>query len=134
MHNLGRIFGMSMILLSACGTPQEQCIARSAQPLRTVDQLIAEVQGNLDRGYALREVAATRSVWRDCVRASRNKQGQVKLVESLCLEDEATIVEKPAAIDPAEERRKLAALVEHRRQLAATVARASADCRAQFPE
>ena len=38
-------------LVAACGTPQEQCIGRATREIRTVDRLMSEVQGNLDRGY-----------------------------------------------------------------------------------
>jgi hypothetical protein len=58
---------LGLALLTACGTPQEQCVARNTRDLRTVDKLIAEVQGNLARGYALRETRARRWLWKACV-------------------------------------------------------------------
>ena len=40
-----------LALLAACGTPQEQCIGRQTREYRTVAALLAEVNGNLARGY-----------------------------------------------------------------------------------
>jgi hypothetical protein len=56
------------------------------------------------------------------------------VVESLCLEDESVTVEKPEAIDPAAERRKLAGLQEQRRGLAKQAEAVVAACRAEYPE
>lgn len=123
-----------MSMLAACGTPQQQCIAQNTRELRVVDRLIAEVQGNLARGYALRETTVTQPEWQDCLRKTRNKQGKTVLVESLCLEDEAVTVQKPEPIDPAAEKRKLAGLQEQRRGLAQRAEGAIAACRAQYPD
>ena len=42
---------LSLIPLAACGTPQEQCIGAATRDMQVVNRLIAEVQGNLARGY-----------------------------------------------------------------------------------
>ena len=47
-----RLTFLALAALAACGTPQEQCINRNTRDLRTVDRLIAEAEGNLQRGYA----------------------------------------------------------------------------------
>jgi hypothetical protein len=125
---------LGLALLTACGTPQEQCVARNTRDLRTVDKLIAEVQGNLARGYALRETTVTRPSWESCLRKTVNKKGKAVVVESLCLEDESVTVEKPEAIDPAAERRKLAGLQEQRRGLAKQAEAVVAACREEYPE
>jgi hypothetical protein len=41
------------LALAACQTPREACVSEASEELRTVDALIAETRGNLDRGYAL---------------------------------------------------------------------------------
>jgi hypothetical protein len=124
---------VALAFLVACGTPQEQCIARNTRDLRTVDKLIAEVQGNLARGYALRETSVTRPAWESCLRKAVNKKGKVVVVESLCLEDETTTVTKAEAIDPGAERRKLAGLQEQRQKLAGQAEAVVTACRAQYP-
>ncbi len=123
-----------LLLLTACGTPQEQCISRNTRDLRIVDKLIAEVEGNLARGYALRETTTTRPSWESCLRQTTNKKGKAVVVESLCLEDEAVTITKPEAIDPSAERQKLAGLQEQRRKLAGQAKAVGATCRAQYPE
>ena len=42
-----------LLILFACGTPQEQCIAGSTRDARVVNDLIRETEANLARGYAL---------------------------------------------------------------------------------
>ncbi|GHC63840.1 hypothetical protein [Neogemmobacter tilapiae] len=125
---------VALAFLAACGTPQEQCVARNTRDLRTVDKLIAEVQGNLARGYALRETTVTRPSWESCLRQTTNKKGKPVVVETLCLEDETTTVTKPEAIDPGAERRKLAGLQEQRQKLAGQAEAMVKACRAQYPE
>ena len=55
-----------LALLAACGTPQEQCINRSTRELRTIERLLAEVDGNLARGYAWEEYQIVRTRWEVC--------------------------------------------------------------------
>ena len=43
------------LVLAACGTPQERCISQNTSEFRTVSRLLAEVEGNLARGYAWEE-------------------------------------------------------------------------------
>jgi hypothetical protein len=40
---------LSLLLLTACGTPQEQCINSVTRDMRVVDRLIAETEANLAR-------------------------------------------------------------------------------------
>ncbi|MGB8815084.1 MAG: hypothetical protein WCC57_18035, partial [Paracoccaceae bacterium] len=54
------------LALTACGTPQEQCINRNTRDIRVIDRLIAETETNLSRGYALEEVTYYRHVWNRC--------------------------------------------------------------------
>ena len=55
-----------LVLLAACGTPQEQCIRYNTRDLRTVDRLIAETEGNLDRGYAIETITEYEEYWGFC--------------------------------------------------------------------
>ncbi len=128
-----QILATLCLTLAACGTPQDKCIARNTRDLRVVDGLIAQVQGNLTRGYALREVTENRAVWTDCQRRRTNKNGKVVLVASQCFEDEPVTETRPEAIDPVAEQRKLAGLQDRRRALALQATPAIAACRAQYP-
>ena len=50
----------ALFILSACGTPQQQCIGGVTQDLQGVDRLTAETKGNLVRGYADADTVITR--------------------------------------------------------------------------
>jgi hypothetical protein len=122
----------ALALLAACGTPQEQCIARSTRDLRTVDRLIAETQGNLDRGYAIETITVYEDDWTWC-------QSPV-LVEGkpapphLCLDERPVTTTRPKAIDLADEARKLDGLKAKRRELSRAAQAQIAACKAEYPE
>ncbi len=130
-----RRFVLSLSLLSlvaACGTPQEQCINRNTRNLRTVEKLIAEVQGNLDRGYAYEQYTVTVPVWRECVVAPATTT--TPLQTRPCLEDETETRTRPQAIDLNAERAKLESLYTKRDQLSREAEGVIAQCKAQYPE
>jgi hypothetical protein len=79
-----------LLALVACGTPQEQCIARETRDLRVVERLITETQGNLQRGYALEEVFVERSVWVDCT--PRVAEGEPAPKPQVCLDEVTDVV------------------------------------------
>lgn len=116
-------------LIAACGTPQEQCIRNATRELRTLDQLIAETEANLARGFAYEEYEKVRHVWTWCddfVGPTRHRR--------MCLEPVFDTVERPVAIDPAVETRKLDGLKSRRAALANRAQAEVAVCRAKFPE
>lgn len=119
-------------LLAACGTPQERCVQRNTRDLRTVEKLITEVQGNLDRGYALEEVTIYVPVWKTCIVPSADPA--VAATTRPCLEDEAQTSTRPKAIDLNAERAKLESLYTKRDQLAREAEAVVAQCKAQYPE
>lgn len=122
--------------LAACGTPQEQCIAANTRELRTVERLMSETQGNLDRGYALEEVTISTVEWDECtyVVPGKGKKGRPVIKTRLCLEDDEETVTRPRAIDPAAEARALAGLTAKRAALVRAAAARVAVCKAQYPE
>jgi hypothetical protein len=124
---------LALALLAACGTPQEQCIARNTRELRTIDRLIAETQGNLDRGYALERITITEDYWDTCYDEAV-VDGQPVLKPRLCLEERSYTVERPKAIDPAAEARKLDGLKAKRRDLARQAEPLIAQCKVEYPE
>ncbi len=120
-----------LLILTACGTPQEQCIARETRDLRVVDRLITETQGNLQRGYALEEVTITNTVWVDCT--PRVKKGDPVPERKMCLEDESETITRPKAIDLTAEQRTLDSLLVKRRDLARAAERVIVACKEAYP-
>ncbi len=115
--------------LAACGTPQEQCIRRATQEVRTLDQLIAETEANLARGYAYEEREVVRHVWQRC----DDFIGQIPH-RRMCLEPVFDTVKRPVAIDPEVETRKLEGLKSRRAALVKSAQAEIAACRAKYPE
>ena len=111
----------ALLGLAACATPEERCIAAANAELRTIDGLILETRSNIARGYAIaREPGVRTRLW-----PCRPDDGPY----TFCLYDEATVVERPVAIDREAERRKLASLMERREELQAAQPARIAACR-----
>lgn len=125
-------------LLAACGTPQEQCIARVTRDARVVERLIAETTGNLQRGFAYEQVTVYRPVRVVCdyieYPAPADGSPTPPPTPRYCWDEREYTEERPRAIDPADERAKLAGLQARRAALAKSTAAPIAQCRAQFPE
>ena len=121
-----------MLLLAACGTPQEQCIRYNTRDLRTVDRLIVETQGNLDRGYAIETVTEYEDYWGYC--AQPQLSGTPEVPPRLCMKERAVTVDRPKAIDLNDEARKLDSLKVKRRELARQAEAVIAQCKAEHPE
>lgn len=127
------ILSLSLLsVLAACGTPQERCVNRNTRDLRTVEKLITEVQGNLNRGYAIEEYTVSVPVWRQCVVPTTDPAAPVK--SRPCLDDETETRTRPKAIDLNAERAKLESLFTKRDQLAREAQGVIAQCKAQYPE
>jgi hypothetical protein len=128
-----RLTFLTLAALAACGTPQEQCINRNTSDLRTVDRLIAESEGNLDRGYAYETVTVYEDYWTYCPQSAPH-EGEPAPEPRMCLDERPVTQERPKAIDLQEEARKLASLKAKRRDLARTAEAVIAQCKAQYPE
>lgn len=119
-----------LFALAACQTPREACVAEGSEELRTVESLIVETRGNLERGYAVetdQEVEVIRSTC--TVELDDGSSGRVP-----CDRTDVDEVERPVAIDLNAERAKLDSLLESRgRLLAQQEARLQA-CVAAYPE
>ena len=128
-----RIVCLALTLLAACGTPQEQCIARETRDLRVLDRLIAETQGNIDRGYALVEVQVERNRWVLCP-APPTVEGAPPAKPRMCLDDYFETETRPRAINLAVEADKLSSMMAKRTSTAKAAERPIAACRAAYPE
>ena len=127
-----RILLPALLILSACGTPQQNCISGVTRDMRVVDRLIAETEANLQRGYAMEERVISRTVWVRCepqVRPDQPIPGP-----QMCLDDIDDVVRTPRAIDLNVEAAKLASLKEKRAAQAKAASPAINACRAQYPE
>jgi hypothetical protein len=118
--------------LAACGTPQQQCIGGVTRNLQVVDRLIAETEGNLNRGFAFANVDITTPKFVDCTPEPTLTQPEPRVRQ--CLENVVQTVSKPVAIDLNAEAAKLASLKTKRAQLATAAQPAIAACQRQYPE
>jgi hypothetical protein len=123
-----------LLILTACGTPQEQCINRNTRDLRTVEKLIKETQTNLARGFALEQVTTYVPVWVQCPITALVDGTKKPRPTRLCLEDRPQTETRPKAIDLNAERAKLQSLLKKRDELASAAAPLIAECKAQYPE
>lgn len=128
-----RLAFLALATVAACGTPQEQCINRNTRDLRTVDRLIAESEGNLQRGYAYETVTVYEDYWTSCPLPAP-VEGEPAPKPRLCLDERPVTEQRPKAIDLNEEARKLDSLTQKRKQLARQAEAVIAQCKAQYPE
>lgn len=122
-------------LVAGCATQQERCISKHTREYRTVSSLLAEVEGNLARGYAWeeRQVVRTRlTQCRDVVR--RDKDGNVEVYYRPCWRDYVDNERYRVAIDPAAEERKRDGLVTQKAALSGQAKAYAAACVKAFPE
>ncbi len=136
---MNRLLPIALLLaLVGCGTPQERCINSATRELRTIEHLLAEVEGNLARGYAWEEYEVTRSHWVTCGpiepphRATDGKLGKPR--PRMCLEDFTDTLRRRVAIDPATETRKRDGLIAKRAPLLQSAKAQIARCQALYPE
>ena len=126
------------LVVLACATPQQRCIAGVTRDLRVVNDLIAETQANLARGYALDEVVVSTPAWGYCdlpVLAVQPDGSQVLLNGGgLCRDDYTRTIERPRAIDPDLEQRQLDGLLQQQARLTTRAAPAVDQCRALYPQ
>lgn len=119
----------SAALLAACGTPQEQCIAREARELRTLEALAAETRANLARGYGIEQRQELREERTTC--ETRDENGET--ISYPCQEVDVEEVEVAVTLDLEAERRKLAQLEARIEEERARVALAVASCQSAYP-
>lgn len=123
----------ALLILVACGTPQEQCINRNTRDMRVMEKLIAETQGNIARGFAIEEYTVLVPVWQRCA-APAAAPGQPAAPSYFCFEPEPQTRTRPKAIDLKAESAKLESLLERRDQMARAAEPIIAQCKAQYPE
>ncbi|WP_288949483.1 hypothetical protein [uncultured Paracoccus sp.] len=125
---------MPVLMVAACGTPQEQCISRNTREYRTVSNLLTEVEGNLARGYAWQERTVTRTEWDECRHVWIDKDGNRRLGYRPCLRDVVDTERYRVPIDPASETRKRDNLLQRKQALMPSARAAVEACKAAYPE
>lgn len=121
---------LALLALAGCMSPREQCIADGTQEFRTLERLIAETEGNIARGYAIRiDQEVTVTPGRCPVRLPDGTTGSVR-----CEETDVDDVRVPVAIDLRAEQAKLDSLVERRNALAAQQTARIEACTRAYPE
>lgn len=142
MRRTARLLPFALVLtLLACGTPQERCIWRATQELEAVEELLAEVEGNIARGYAWEEYEQTTMQWVRCVKPAPPQPPPAPgspppppPQQSLCFEPVTITLQRRVPIDPAAEIRKRDGLATKRAELTRTANAEIAQCRAIYPE
>lgn len=117
------------LLLSACATPREACIAQVTQETRVLDALIVQTRGNLERGFAIEQQEDIRTRRTFCT--GQNEDGST--FRFRCDETDTVTVNVPVAIDLNAERAKLESLLQRQQQNRANAQAGIAQCPARFP-
>lgn len=124
-----------LVALAACGTPQEQCISRETREIRNLERLLADVEGNLARGYAYESYEVPMTRWEVCGVDTITRPDGTKIEKQrMCLEDYTVTRQRQVAIDPAAEKRKADGLRAKIKSLTPAAKAAIAACKAAYPE
>ncbi len=121
---------LPLVALAACSTPREQCIGGANRQVATLDRLIAETQGNIDRGFGIFETEDVRVLRRTC----EDTRDDGTVFRYQCDKTETFTRREPVALNIAEERVKLTQLQQRRTQAAAQAQAAIQQCIAVHPE
>jgi hypothetical protein len=127
-----RFLLVPLLVLAACGTPQEQCINANTRDLQVVDRLIRDTEGNLARGYGFETVTEYEARWIDCTPAPT--EAVPNPTTQRCFERVPVTVRKEVALDLNVEAAKLQSLKAKRATLAKAAENVIAQCQAKFPE
>ncbi|GGE50119.1 hypothetical protein [Actibacterium pelagium] len=119
-------------ILAACATPRQNCETAALKDLQTIDALIAETEQNIARGYGIEVETVRSTTFRYCL--GRRSGGNTSIGMIFCNEPEFRTIERPVALDLADEEAKLRSLRAKRVSTAKEAARAVAMCRQQHPE
>ncbi len=124
---MNRIWWLAALgILTACGTPQEQCVSKATRDIRVVDRLIKETSGNLERGYGYEYITVIETDYVDC--------GTDTEPDRVCVIRVPEQERIPVALDLAAEQLKLEQLQAKRAEKIRSVAPVVAQCKADNPE
>ncbi len=121
-----KLFLSLPLLVAACASPYEICVANATADLRVIDRLIAQTRGNINRGYALQS--------KEFYDTGKQACGEVNGETVYCDVPIVTSQDVPVAIDMTAERAKLNSLLETRALKARQADNVIAQCRQNNPE
>ncbi len=121
------------LTLTAC-SPRQICINGATRDLRVLNGLIAETEGNLQRGYGLRDETRTDTRWVLCDPGAPATPTSPARPPRRCLEDFDYTVTRPAAIDLGVEAQKLTSMRAKQRQLSRAAGPAIEACKRANPK
>ncbi len=122
---LSRLLLLAPVLLGACASvSRDQCLRAATEEIRTLDRLIAETEAGLARGYGIDRLDVPIPERRHCTGVSGS---------ATCIESDIVAVERPVAIDPVAENRKIAAMRAKRQALIPRAMLQIAECKRRFP-
>lgn len=127
-----RIALLTLGLLAACGTPQEQCIAANTRDLQVVSRLIQETEANLARGYGYETVTDYKPLWVDCT--PEPTEANPNPASRRCYDMVPVTVRQEVALDLNAEAAKLKSLKAKRAALSRSAEGVIAQCKAKYPE
>lgn len=105
-----RPFALFLLLLGACTHYPDDCDRRALNEVRTIDRLIDTTRRDIARGYGYETVETGYRTGLVLCSGSRNM--------GFCAANGPRYVERPVAIDPEAEQRKLDLLRERRAEIA----------------
>lgn len=113
------------VALTGCIDEYQQCLRNNAKDLGVVNELIAQSQTVVNRGYDYETLISTEIQEVVCL----TSEGE----QATCLVEVGSTYRSPVAVDLDAERRKLKQLTEQRRILEKRYSEAEAACRAAYP-
>ncbi len=122
----------ALAALAACATPQDRCINAATRDMGIVDQLIAETEGNLQRGYALQPETVYHTEFQDCTPTATAQYPNP--APRMCPVEVPSTTNRAVAVDLSLEKAKLSSLRAKRDQQGKRAHSAIAECRARYPE
>ena len=113
--------------LAACVSQQATCISNASKDLQVLNKLIAETQGNINRGYAIGVTEEWTTEEQPC---GADNKGNVIYCEVPVVEQNKA----PVAIDLASEQAKLASMLNKQAELLKMREQAVSMCQAKYPD
>ena len=123
---------LAPLLLAACATPRQACLATASRDVATIDRLILETRTNIERGFAVDQELYTGTRVDLCM-GSGGGRHHCNVGWSYCMVPETRVLSTPVAIDTTLEKRKLAELLEARKRAEKAAAERIGYCDTRYP-
>ncbi|MFY0692876.1 MAG: hypothetical protein JXR14_13265 [Paracoccaceae bacterium] len=102
-----------VVLLAGCGDPRSKCIKDASKDLSVIQELIADTEATIARGYAIQTETRTVVYTDFCFGSHRYNRGSFQF----CNRAQPVVSKEPVAVDLDAERRKLKSLREKEAEL-----------------